>query len=915
VAWSEPTDTGTANNAASSTALTTNVSGEHCNANAGDIVIAAYGFDNLSATTPTCSPQKPPGEGANSWVKLGYVDSPQSSAGGGVRAELWGIVTTVDWIDHNMHVIFSGSISAKVFAFKVFPSGGSLTSRTSTLPKAGVNGTGSALRSQAESALVAGDLAIGIGVTESSTYINPDTDTDGGSWTNLQVRTASGGGAANVALAFQHKIVTADGTQQIDNTVSDGGVLCIGLRPAAGGPSAQTVTPTGIASAEAVGTPSVTGGAQPQVLPPTEDGTIAGAWETQNGFTTNLFASIDEAAPGSTAEYIQSPISPAAGEIYRCRFTTAAMPVDNTGHIIRFRHGKDATGGKAIEVTVSLYDASDVLVASRSYSTTDMDTTDRSDSFTLTEGEAATITDYSLLRLEFNPTASGGGGGRTYRIYWAELELPSASQNKILRPTGIASAQAFGSPSVDAPPPPQTVTPTGVASAEAFGAPVVDSPAPATNLAPVSIASAEAVGSPTIGLGAVTVVPVGIPTGEGVGAPTITPSVAVSPSGIASQEGFGAPSVVVIPPAQTVTPTGIATSEAFGSPTRTSVVTVSPTGIATGQAFGNPTRSSFITVAPVAVGSAESFGTPTLAPTIGVSPTGIPTGQAFGSPSVSGVVSVAPTGIGSAQAFGLPVIGGSVTVTANGIASAQNFGVPSISVGGVTLTPTGIGSAEGFGTPVIGLGAVTVVPTGIASAQAFGTPTRTSALTVAATGIASAQTFGVPSISVGGVTVTPTGIASAESLGAPALTMGAVNVTPTGIASAQAFGTPTRTSTVTVAATGITSAQAFGTAVITRNVTTTPSGITSAQAFGTPVSTTTVTVTPTGVPSAQALGVPSVLGVITVSPASITSAEAFGNPSIPSTEAQTITPVGMASLEVFGVPDLVQPFVGWGVPI
>lgn len=85
-------------------------------------------------------------------------------------------------------------------------------------------------------------------------------------------------------------------------------------------------------------------------------------------------------------------------------------------------------------------------------------------------------------------------------------------------PTAIASAEAFGSPTVT--PGPVTVSPTGIASAEAFGTPTVSQDA--QTIEPSGIASAEAFGSPTVTPGPVTVSPAGIASGEAFGTPTVS---------------------------------------------------------------------------------------------------------------------------------------------------------------------------------------------------------------------------------------------------------------------------------------------------------------------------------------------------------------------------------------------------------
>lgn len=311
---------------------------------------------------------------------------------------------------------------------------------------------------------------------------------------------------------------------------------------------------------------------------------------------------------------------------------------------------------------------------------------------------------------------------------------------------------------------PQDIEPSGIASAEAFGAPSIESGAVAVS--PTGIGSAEAFGSPSIAPGAVSVAPAGIASTEAFGSPAIAPgAVAIAPSGIPSGESFGSPTVAA--GAATVAPAGIASAEAFGSPALTTgEVSLAPAGIASAEAFGNPTVSAGATlIAPQGIPSAEAFGTPEL--DLDIIITGIASLEAFGTPAVQpGEVVIAPSGIGSAEAFG--------TATFAAL---------------VGIAPQGIISAEAFGSPTVAPGAVSIAPTGIASAEAFGSPSLEEISVIAPQGIASAEAFGAATITTGEVTIAPSGIPSAEAFGAHALT-GEGELLTVGIPSAEAFGAP-----------------------------------------------------------------------------------------------------------------------------
>ena len=101
-------------------------------------------------------------------------------------------------------------------------------------------------------------------------------------------------------------------------------------------------------------------------------------------------------------------------------------------------------------------------------------------------------------------------------------------------PTGIASSEAFGSPSVAITD--QYIHPDGVISGEVFGIPHSDP----VQAEPDSIASAEAFSNPSISTGNVTITPTGIASLEAVPLPSVLPgNVNISPDPILTLEAFG----------------------------------------------------------------------------------------------------------------------------------------------------------------------------------------------------------------------------------------------------------------------------------------------------------------------------------------------------------------------------------------
>ncbi len=116
-----------------------------------------------------------------------------------------------------------------------------------------------------------------------------------------------------------------------------------------------------------------------------------------------------------------------------------------------------------------------------------------------------------------------------------------------VEPSGIATAQAFGTPSVR-----RNISPSGIGTAEAFGTPKIN-----RNIKPTGIASAEAIGA--LGVIADVIYPTSIPSQEAFGTASVRYPQTVSPSSIASAEAIGTPAVRAL-----VRPVAIDSEERFG---------------------------------------------------------------------------------------------------------------------------------------------------------------------------------------------------------------------------------------------------------------------------------------------------------------------------------------------------------------
>ena len=134
-----------------------------------------------------------------------------------------------------------------------------------------------------------------------------------------------------------------------------------------------------------------------QVARPTADVTD-GTWTDQAG-GVSLFAAIDEVT-ASDADYIQSAIATLTADVSEISLGTITDPAVSTGHIIRYRYGKDAVAGDVVNLTVSLRQGTATEIAAWTH--TDIGVGPITVAQTLTALQADAVTDYSALRLRFS---------------------------------------------------------------------------------------------------------------------------------------------------------------------------------------------------------------------------------------------------------------------------------------------------------------------------------------------------------------------------------------------------------------------------------------------------------------------------------------------------------------------------------
>lgn len=137
-----------------------------------------------------------------------------------------------------------------------------------------------------------------------------------------------------------------------------------------------------------------------QFARPSSDAYV-GAWTNQAGSGTNLYQSVDESVTSpNDADYVQSESAPASSPVV---FALSAVtdPLSSTGHIVRWRRGKDLASGAQIDLTVEIRQgyvseaSKGTLIAT--VTDTNIPDSQTTTTYTLTGAEADAITNYAAL--------------------------------------------------------------------------------------------------------------------------------------------------------------------------------------------------------------------------------------------------------------------------------------------------------------------------------------------------------------------------------------------------------------------------------------------------------------------------------------------------------------------------------------
>ena len=124
-----------------------------------------------------------------------------------------------------------------------------------------------------------------------------------------------------------------------------------------------------------------------------------GSWTDQGG-GTSLYSAIDE-TPYSDSDYIRSSESPSA-DICEVRLTAVSDPVSSSGHVFRYRYGKDLPNGKQMNLVVRLREGASTTIVTWTHNNIASGFIEAEQ--ILSGGEADSISNYGDLRLRFEAT-------------------------------------------------------------------------------------------------------------------------------------------------------------------------------------------------------------------------------------------------------------------------------------------------------------------------------------------------------------------------------------------------------------------------------------------------------------------------------------------------------------------------------
>lgn len=146
-------------------------------------------------------------------------------------------------------------------------------------------------------------------------------------------------------------------------------------------------------------------------------------WATSPTPDQAAYLQINETTPNLTT---QAYIFGSTANPLEVRLSSATDPNVSTGHIVRVTAASDINAGAAAERhTVLLIQESTTIATVINNATLQRSTNPSTTTYTLTEAEANSISNYGDLRLHFQATTLGAS--ELYIVMWAEMEVPDAA--------------------------------------------------------------------------------------------------------------------------------------------------------------------------------------------------------------------------------------------------------------------------------------------------------------------------------------------------------------------------------------------------------------------------------------------------------------------------------------------------------
>jgi len=207
-----------------------------------------------------------------------------------------------------------------------------------------------------------------------------------GTWAEFNAASRETNGAVNMAGSIVNQsVTTAQSRGHVWGTISADTAMVIA---AFEGTSGTNLSGAIVGS---VGARSQSAGvkAEGQVAQPTSDISV-GAWTTQTGATTNLFAVVDEVI-ADDADYIRSEQDPNSSPV-TLAFESLDAPISGT-RTLRYRYWKDISGAQ-VDLVVDLMEGASVV---QTWTHNDITTIPTLAEQTITNA----ISDYSNLRIRF----------------------------------------------------------------------------------------------------------------------------------------------------------------------------------------------------------------------------------------------------------------------------------------------------------------------------------------------------------------------------------------------------------------------------------------------------------------------------------------------------------------------------------